>query len=323
MNILITGAAGFIGSNLADKLLLEGNTIYALDNFCDYYPVYLKRQNVENNLNNPNYKLFEGDVLDNSFLDYVFQNPIDCVIHLAGQGGVRPSIEKPINYIEENVIASVNILDKMKKYNVKKIVFASSSSVYGNCIEEKFSEDFKVSKPVSPYAATKISSELFLYTYSYLYNINAIALRFFTVFGPRQRPDLAIRKFIDLIEDDKPLPLYGDGTTCRDYTYIDDIIDGIKRAINYNIDGFEVFNLGAGSPVSLRQMVQTIEKVLNKKAKIEYLPMQEGDVLRTSCDISKARDLLGYNPKINFEDGIKKYIKWKNENNLTKKALQS
>ena len=318
MNILITGAAGFIGSNLADRLLFEGNTIYALDNFCDYYPVYLKRQNVENNLNNPNYKLFEGDVLDNSFLDYVFQNPIDCVIHLAGQGGVRPSIEKPINYIEENVIASVNILEKMKKYNVKKIVFASSSSVYGNCNEEQFREDVKISKPVSPHAARKISSELFLYTYSYLYNINAIALRFFTVFGPRQRPDLAIRKFIDLIEDNKPIPLYGDGNSFRDYTYIDDIVEGICLSIAYDKTNFEIFNLGAGNPIKLIDMVKTIEEVLSKKAVIEYLPFQKGDVLKTSCDISKAKQLLSYNPKTSFKDGIIKYIKWKSENILNK-----
>lgn len=316
MEVLITGAAGFIGSNLADKLLAEGNKVIALDNFNSYYPVELKRQNVEHNLNNPDYFLYEGDICDVEFLNKVFaQNKIDCVVHLAGQGGVRPSISNPIDYIKVNIEGTINILEEMKKNNVKKIVFSSSSSVYGNCSEDKFSEEIKTQSPISPYAATKSSCEQFLYTYSYLYDIQAVALRFFTVFGPRQRPDLAIRKFIDLIENDEKIPVYGDGTTSRDYTYIDDIVAGIIKSINYNKTNFEIFNLGAANPISLNKMIQTIEEELGKKAIVEHLPMQEGDVLKTSGSISKAQKMLDYYPKTNFKEGIKKYLKWKNEQN--------
>lgn len=315
MNILITGGAGFIGSNLADTLLEENNKVIVLDNFNNYYPIELKRKNISNNLRNALYKLYEGDINDCEFLDKVFyENKIDCVVHLAGQGGVRPSINDPIGYIKTNIEGTVNVLEKMRKYNVKKIVFASSSSIYGNLNDDKFREDFKVGQPVSPYAATKTSCEEFLYTYSYLYDIKAVALRFFTVFGPRQRPDLAICKFINLIKKDEPIPVYGDGLTLRDYTYIDDIIDGIIKSISYDKTNFEIINLGADNPVSLNKMIETIEKALNKKAKINRLPMQIGDVFKTASDISKAQKLLGYIPKTSFDEGIKKYIMWLDKN---------
>ena len=315
MNILITGGAGFIGSTLCDKMLKEDNEIIVIDNFNDYYSPKLKENNIKHNLNNKNYKLYRGDICDKSLLAKIFEeNKIDVVVHIAASAGVRPSIDKPLDYVKNNIEGTVNILEVMKENKVKKIVFASSSSIYGNCKEEIFSEDLKVAEPISPYAATKLACEQFLYTYSKLYNIQVVALRFFTVFGPRQRPDLAIRKFIDLIKENKPIPVYGDGTTIRDYTYVDDIVDGIISAIDYNDTQYEIINLGGGAPVSLNQMIETIEKVLNKKAKIERLPMQMGDVNKTAASITKAKKLLNYNPKTSFERGIIKFIEWEKNN---------
>lgn len=311
MQILITGGAGFIGSTLADRLIKENNKIIVLDNFNDYYDIALKEQNISENLNNPDYKLYRGDICDRELTEKIFsENTIDIVIHIAARAGVRPSLEDPLEYVRSNIDGTVNILENMKKCGVKKIVFASSSSVYGNCTAEKFSEDLKVTEPISPYAATKSACEQFIYTYSKLYGINAICLRFFTVYGPKQRPDLAIRKFIELIEKDKPIPVYGDGTTKRDYTFIEDIIDGICSAINYDKTPYEIINLGGGSPVTLDEMISTIEEVMGKKAKINRLPMQPGDVNKTVSDITKARKLLGYNPKVCFKEGIKKFIEW-------------
>ena len=318
MNILVTGGAGFIGSTLADKLLkIESNNVIVIDNFNDYYSPKLKEKNIKHNLDNKKYKLYRGDICNKSLLSRIFnESKIDIVVHIAASAGVRPSIDKPLDYIKNNIEGTVNILEVMKKNNVKKIVFASSSSIYGNCKEEVFSEDLKVSEPISPYAASKSACEQFLYTYSKLYNIQVIALRFFTVFGPRQRPDLAIRKFIDLIKENKPIPVYGDGTTIRDYTYVDDIVDGIIGAIKYNDTQYEIINLGGGAPVSLNQMIETIEKALNKKAKIERLPMQPGDVNKTVASITKAKKLLNYNPKTSFKEGIIKFIEW--EKNVKK-----
>lgn len=311
MNILITGGAGFIGSTLADKLLEKNNKIVVIDNFNDYYSPKLKEKNIKHNLDNKNYKLYRGDICDKNLLSKIFEeNKIDVVVHIAASAGVRPSIENPLSYVKNNIEGTVNILEVMKRKNVQRIVFASSSSIYGNCKEEIFSEDLKVSEPISPYAASKSACEQFLYTYSKLFDIQVVALRFFTVFGPRQRPDLAIRKFIDLIKENKPIPVYGDGTTIRDYTYVDDIVDGIISAINYNDTPYEIINLGGGAPVSLNEMISTIEKVLNKKAKIEHLPMQLGDVNKTAADITKAKKLLNYNPKTSFKEGIIKFIEW-------------
>ena len=312
MNILITGGAGFIGSTLADKLLKEGNKVFVIDNFNDYYSQELKEANVSVNKDNHNYKLYRGDICDRELVDEIFaKNAIDKVVHIAARAGVRPSLEDPLEYIRSNLEGTINILEKMKKYNVKKIVFASSSSVYGNCKAEKFSEDLKVTEPISPYAATKSAGEQFLYTYSKLYGIDAVCLRFFTVYGPKQRPDLAIRKFIELIEKGEPIPVYGDGTTMRDYTYIEDIISGICAAIEYNKTPYEIINLGGGSPVTLNEMISTIEDVLGKKAIINRLPMQPGDVDKTVSDITKAKQLLNYNPQTSFREGIKKFIEWK------------
>lgn len=311
MNLFITGGAGFIGSTLCDRMLECDNKIVVVDNFNDYYSPKLKEKNIKHNLENKNYKLYRGDICDKNLLRKIFEeNQIDVVVHIAASAGVRPSIENPLSYVKNNIEGTVNIVEVMKENGIKKIVFASSSSIYGNCKEEIFSEDLKVSEPISPYAASKSACEQFLYTYSKLFDIQVVALRFFTVFGPRQRPDLAIRKFIDLIKENKPIPVYGDGTTIRDYTYIDDIVDGIIGAINYNDTPYEIINLGGGAPVSLNQMIETIEKVLNKKATIEHLPMQLGDVNKTAADITKAKKLLNYNPKTSFKEGIIKFIEW-------------
>lgn len=312
MNYLITGGAGFIGSSLTERLLDDNNKIFVIDNFNDYYDVNLKEKNVQQFLANKNYKLYRGDICDRNLVKEIFrQNHIDVVVHIAARAGVRPSLEDPLEYVRSNIEGTINILENMKEFSCKKIVFASSSSVYGNCTAEKFSEDLKVTEPISPYAATKSACEQFLYTYSKLYGINAVCLRFFTVYGPKQRPDLAIRKFIELIEQDKSIPVYGDGSTMRDYTYIEDILNGICAAIEYDKTPYEIINLGGGSPVTLSQMIRTIEKVLNKQAKIERLPMQPGDVNKTVSDISKAQKLLNYEPKTTFEDGIKKFVEWK------------
>ena len=213
-------------------------------------------------------------------------------------------------FVNNNVVGTINVLEEMRKHSIKKIVFASSSSVYGNCKAEKFSEDLKVTEPISPYAATKSACEQFIYTYSNLYGINALCLRFFTVFGPRQRPDLAIRKFCERIGADKPIPMYGDGAAKRDYTYIDDIIDGIMSALKYDSTQYEIINLGGGNPVTLKEMISTIEEIMGKKAFIEHFPSQAGDVERTEADITKAQKLLGYHPKINFKNGIMRFLNW-------------
>ena len=311
MKILITGGAGFIGSSLADSLLNEGNDIVVVDNFNDYYAYEIKEANVKHNLDNPHYHLYKIDLTDKNALKNVFaENNFDTVVHLAGRAGVRPSIERPEDYVESNILATIHILELMKDFNVKKLVFASSSSVYGNCKAQIFSEDLKVTEPISQYAATKSACEQFCYTYHKLYNMNIVCLRFFTVYGPRQRPDLAIHKFTDLISKHQPIPVFGDGTTKRDYTYIDDIISGVKAAIAYNKTPYEIINLGGGEPVSLSQMIKTIETTLGEKAILDRKPMQKGDVDKTVSDISKAQRLLGYNPQTRFSDGIAKFIKW-------------
>lgn len=311
---LITGAAGFIGSHLADKLLNEGNKVIVVDNFCDFYNPEIKENNVKHNLSNPNYKLYRADIRDRNELAKVFnENKIDVVIHLAAMAGVRPSIDNPIYYQEVNCVGTQNILEEMKLHNIKKLVMASSSSVYGNCKEVPFKENMIVDFAISPYAATKKANEVMTHVYHKLFDFNVIMLRFFTVFGPRQRPDLAINKFTRLMLNNEPIPMFGDGTTSRDYTYIDDIVDGIIKSCNYvenNKDVYEILNLGNSSPVSLKEMINTIADVLGKTPNIQELPMQPGDVERTFADISKAKKLIGYNPKTSFKEGIESFIDW-------------
>lgn len=311
MQILITGGAGFIGSSLVEKLLNEKHNVIVIDNFNNYYNPKLKEQNISDYLKNPYFKLYKHDICDSEFINNLFKsNKIDIVVHLAACAGVRNSLEFPLEYVNSNIYGTVNILESMKNNNIRKIIFASSSSVYGNCNAKKFSEDLKISQPISPYASTKSACEQFLYTYSKLYNINTICLRFFTVYGPRQRPDLAIRKFASKIQNNESISIYGDGNSARDYTYIDDIISGILGAIKYNKTPYEIINLGGGKSITINQMISAIENSLGKKAKINYLPMQPGDVNRTESDITKARKLLGYNPQTDFDEGIKKFIEW-------------
>ena len=315
---LITGGAGFIGSHLADNLLKEGYKVIVIDNFCDFYSPDLKERNVKENLNNPNYLLYRIDIRDCLAVNSVFEsNKIDCVIHLAAMAGVRPSIENPTLYQEVNCLGTQNILECMKKHGVNKLVMASSSSVYGNCKEVPFKETFVVDYAISPYAATKKANEVMTHVYHALDNMNVIMLRFFTVFGPRQRPDLAINKFTRLMLAGEEIPMFGDGSTSRDYTYVEDIVDGIKKSIKYveeNNNVYEIINLGNSSPISLKNMINTIGEVLEVKPKIKELPMQPGDVERTYADITKAKTLLEYNPKTTFKEGIEKFVKWyKNE----------
>ena len=318
-NILITGGAGFIGSSLADSLLQDGHKITVVDNFDPYYPRETKYANIKHNMNNPQYKLYEVDIADKDGLRKVFaENKFDVVVHLAARAGVRPSIERPEDYVNANILGTVHILELMKDYKINKLVFASSSSVYGNCKADIFSEDLKVTEPISQYAATKSACEQFCYTYHKLYGPNVVCLRFFTVYGPRQRPDLAIHKFANLIAEDKPIPMFGDGTTKRDYTYIDDIVSGVKAAIDYNDTGYEIINLGGGEPVNLSRMIETIAAAMGKEAVIERHPMQKGDVDKTVSDISKARRLLGYNPQTRFADGIAKFVAWWKDNKENK-----
>lgn len=311
---LITGAAGFIGSHLADKLLNEGNKVIVVDNFCDFYNPEIKENNVKHNLSNPNYKLYRADIRDRNELAKVFnENKIDVVIHLAAMAGVRPSIDNPIYYQEVNCMGTQNILEEMKAHNVKNLVMASSSSVYGNCKEVPFKENMIVDFAISPYAATKKANEVMTHVYHKLFDMNVIMLRFFTVYGPKQRPDLAINKFTRLMLEDKEIPMFGDGTTSRDYTYIDDIVDGIIRSCNYvenNNDVYEILNLGNSSPVSLKEMINTIGQAIGVEPKIKQLPMQPGDVDRTFADISKAKKLIGYNPKTSFKEGIENFVEW-------------
>ena len=314
---LVTGGAGFIGSSLADFLLKKDYKVVVIDNFCDFYDPSIKRNNVKDNLDNPNYKLYEIDLRCKSDVEKVFrENKIDVVIHLAAMAGVRPSIENPILYQEVNCIGTQNLLEVMKEYGVKNLVMASSSSVYGNNKKVPFKETDIVDYAISPYAATKKSNEVMTHVYHKLFNMNVIMLRFFTVYGPRQRPDLAINKFTRLMLNDEEVTMFGDGTTSRDYTYIDDIVSGIYSSINYvlnNKDVYEIVNLGNSSPVSLKEMINTIAEVLDKEPKIKEMPMQQGDVNITYADISKAKEMLNYDPRTPFKEGIEKFVKWYKE----------
>ena len=314
---LVTGGAGFIGSSLADFLLKKDYKVVVIDNFCDFYDPSIKRNNVKDNLDNPNYKLYEIDLRCKSDVEKVFrENKIDVVIHLAAMAGVRPSIENPILYQEVNCIGTQNLLEVMKEYGVKNLVMASSSSVYGNNKKVPFKETDIVDYAISPYAATKKSNEVMTHVYHKLFNMNVIMLRFFTVYGPRQRPDLAINKFTRLMLNDEEVTMFGDGTTSRDYTYIDDIVSGIYSSINYvlnNNDVYEIVNLGNSSPISLKEMINTIAEVLNKEPQIKEMPMQQGDVNITYADISKAKEMLNYDPKTPFKEGIEKFVKWYKE----------
>ncbi len=315
-NILVTGGAGFIGSHLVGQLLAEGVwNVSVIDNFNDFYSPEIKRQNISTFVSNSDFKLYENDICDDESLHKIFsKNKFDVIVHLAARAGVRPSLEQPKLYAETNIRGTLNLLELAREFEIKQFVFGSSSSVYGERCEIPFSEKDKVAEPISPYAATKIAGEMLCHTYSHLYNIRTICLRFFTVYGASQRPDLAIHKFAKLISEDKPIPVFGDGTTRRDYTYIDDIIQGVRAAIDYDKSMHEVINLGESQTVELHELIGLLEKNLEKKAIIERKPMQSGDVPQTFADISKAKLLLNYNPQTKIEEGIAKFIEWFNKN---------
>ena len=311
-SILITGGAGFIGSHLVDCLLSEGGwQITVVDDFNDFYSPEVKRANIAEHLEHPLFALIEGDIRDAAGMAAIFaETKFDCIVHLAARAGVRPSLSEPKLYAETNINGTLNLLELAREHGIKQFVFGSSSSVYGINAKVPFAEDDRIHQPISPYAATKAAGELLCHTYSHLYDIRCICLRFFTVYGARQRPDLAIHKFSRLITEGKPIQVFGDGTTRRDYTYIDDIIHGVRAAIDYDRSIFEIFNLGESQTVTLAELISLIERSLDTQAFIDRQPMQPGDVPVTFADITKSRVLLGYNPTTKVQDGIPKFVKW-------------
>jgi len=311
-NVLITGGAGFIGSNLVDRLLSEGDwQITVVDDFNDFYSPDIKRANVSEHVQQPNYQLAEADIRDSGALSKIFEdNNFDVIVHLAARAGVRPSLAEPKLYAETNINGTLNLLELAREHRVEQFVFGSSSSVYGVNEKVPFAEDDPIFNPISPYAATKAAGELICHTYSHLYDIRCVCLRFFTVYGARQRPDLAIHKFSRMITEGKPIPVFGDGTTRRDYTYVDDIIQGVRAAMDYRDANYEIFNLGESQTVELRELISLIENALGKQAVIDRQPMQPGDVPLTYADISKSRAKLGYNPTTKIADGIPKFVEW-------------
>ncbi|WP_300328463.1 GDP-mannose 4,6-dehydratase [Fusobacterium sp.] len=345
MKILVTGGAGFIGSHLCERLLEEGNKVISIDNFDDFYDFRIKIKNifeifkkkdkysefleemekksldkkeilreVEKFFYCDSYRIYYEDIRDSESMEKIFQKERpELIINLAGLAGVRPSIERAKEYIDVNIQGFINLLELCKKYNIKKVIQASSSSVYGNNKKVPFEESDNVDFQISPYAGTKKSCEVLGYIYHHLYNIDMIQLRFFTVFGERQRPDLAIHKFIKAIREDKEIQMYGDGSSARDYTYVGDIVQGIEGSINYllkNKEVYEIINLGNSNTISLKEMISTIEKLMDKKGNVKEYPKQSGDVDITFANINKARRLINYDPKTEFEEGVRKFIRW-------------
>jgi UDP-glucuronate 4-epimerase len=310
--VLVTGGAGFIGSHLVDHLLRDSNLrVTVLDDFNEFYDPAIKRKNISSHLGRRNFELIEGDIVDSKTVNDLFRrSEFDCVVHLAARAGVRLSLENPLEYENTNVRGTFTLLEAARINRVPKFIFGSSSSVYGINSKIPFSEDDPLSNPISPYAATKIAAEAACRTYSHLYDMRVICLRFFTVYGARQRPDLAIHKFARLISQGKPVPIFGDGATRRDYTYIDDIISGLLAALNFEECRFEILNLGESQTVELRQLVSLLEQSLGKRAVIDHQPVQAGDVPVTYADISRARMMLGYEPRTPIEKGIERFVEW-------------
>ena len=311
-NILITGGAGFIGSHLCEALLREGAwNVTVLDDLNDFYSPEIKRANLEEVRRCGQIGFYEADIRDADALRRVFEeNEFHAIAHLAARAGVRPSLKEPKLYTETNINGTVNLLELAREFSVGQFVFGSSSSVYGENEKLPFAEADPIFHPISPYAATKAAGELICHTYSHLFNIRTVCLRFFTVYGARQRPDLAIHKFSKLIWDGRPIQVFGDGSTRRDYTYIDDIISGVSAAIDYDATMHEVINLGESETTELSRLIELLEDALGRKAIIDRQPMQPGDVPITYADISKARKLLGYDPQTKIEQGIPKFVEW-------------
>ncbi len=309
MKILVTGGAGFIGSNLVAKLLAEGHQIVVVDDFNDFYAPEVKRANLAPVLSQV--VLHEADIRDAGAMEkIVAEGGFDSIIHLAARAGVRPSIREPKLYIDTNITGTFNLLEAARKAGVQRFVCASSSSVYGVLKEAPFHERLCLNQTISPYAATKLAGEQLCSNYSHLYGMRTINLRFFTVYGPSQRPDLAIHKFTRAIDEGRPIDQYGDGSTRRDYTYVDDVLQGITACLTYEGELCDVFNLGESETTTLSRLIELIEQALGKKAIINHLPEQPGDVPLTYADIAHARERLGYQPKTKIEEGIPKFVEW-------------
>lgn len=309
MKILVTGGAGFIGSHVVRGLLQTGTTVAILDDFNDFYDPQIKRANVK--AFNGQAEVIEADIRNASAMkDVVGRGGYDSIIHIAARAGVRPSVQNPSAYIETNVVGTYNLLDAARLAGVGQFLLASSSSVYGMAGKVPFSEDLALPQTLSPYAATKLAAEHLCGSYSHLYELAVVVMRFFTVYGPAQRPDLAIHKFTDSIYRGRPVQQYGDGTTRRDYTYVDDIVQGVLGALKYRRTPFEIFNLGENQTTTLTDLIVSIENALGKKAIIEHLPEQQGDMPLTCADIDKARALLGYHPRVKISEGIPKFVDW-------------
>jgi UDP-glucuronate 4-epimerase len=309
-NALVTGAAGFIGSHLVDRLLAEGWQVTAVDNFDPFYPRAVKERNIAAHLGHPGYRLFEVDIRDLDSMRQRLGANYSAIVHLAARAGVRPSILDPVGYQDVNLKGTQNLLELAKELRVPQFVFASSSSVYGVNPNVPWSEEDHVLLPISPYASTKVSGELLGHVYSHLYNIRFVALRFFTVYGPRQRPDLAIHKFARRMLEGQSIPVFGDGSMRRDYTFIDDIVSGIRGAIEYKRSPFEVVNLGNNQTVTLLEMIRGLEGALGRTALIDWQPEQPGDVPQTWANVEKARRLFGYAPTTAYEKGVVKFAEW-------------
>lgn len=310
LSIVVTGGAGFLGSHLCESLLRDGHRVTAIDNFDPFYPRHIKENNISEFRHHPNFELLELDITDLDRLTVQFPENTDVIVHLAAKAGVRPSISNPDAYQKVNVLGTQHLLEIAREHHIGQFVFGSSSSVYGVNKNVPWIEADAGLQPISPYAASKVAGELLGHVYAHLYPIRFVALRFFTVYGPRQRPDLAIHRFFQMIDQDQPIPVFGDGHTYRDYTYIDDIISGIRAAITYEDSDYEIINLGNHHTVSLAQLIEEIERVSGQKARINRLPTQPGDVPRTFADISKARALLGYDPQTDLSDGLSAFDQW-------------
>lgn len=308
--ILVTGGAGFIGSHLIERLLAEGRHIVCLDNFNDYYDPAVKRRNLKAFGAHENFTLIEGDILDAGLLADIFgRETIAEIVHLAARAGVRPSLADPLLYEQVNCVGTLNLLERARQSGVRHFVFGSSSSVYGTNAKVPFSEEDPINQPVSPYATTKRAGELMCYTYNHLYALPVTCLRFFTVYGPRQRPDMAIHKFTRAIAEGGKITLFGDGKSRRDYTYVDDIIDGVTRALD-RPSGYKIYNLGESQTIELTGLIKLIESALGKKADIDWQPDQPGDVPITYADIALARSELGYAPSTKIDQGIPRFAEW-------------
>jgi UDP-glucuronate 4-epimerase len=308
--ILLTGGAGFIGSHLAERLLAQGHSLLIVDDFNDFYPREVKLRNISSVREHGIFELIEAEICDSDRMTRAFSEfAPEVVVHLAARAGVRPSLEQPLLYVQTNVHGTLLLLELARKHGVRKFVFASSSSVYGSTSRVPFSEEASDPYPISPYGVTKLAGEKLCYCYSRIYKLPAVCLRFFTVYGPRQRPDLAIHKFVRLIDENREIPFFGDGSSRRDYTYIDDIVDGIVAAMEHDSQ-FEIINLGNSHPISLSQLIHLLEQKLGKAARIKTLPVQPGDMLSTHADLAKAYRLLGYEPKVPFEEGIGHFVNW-------------